>query len=66
MRRKRVQRPKPGTVAHTVWAILDVQRKMTGEIDRAGCFAITDDMDLNRETVKNSIFRYRQHHGIEE
>jgi uncharacterized protein YxjI len=57
-------RPKPGTVAYTVWAILDMQRKVDGEINRQDCFEITDQMGHKRETVKNAIYRYRDRYNL--
>jgi len=61
----RTKRPKPGTVAHSVWQILDMQRQSTGSIKGAEVYRICNEMGLNRETVHSAIARYKKHYGAQ-
>jgi len=60
----RSRRPKPGTKAHRVWAILDAQRKLTGAINAREVYDICTEMEISRETVHSAIGRYKRHYRM--
>ena len=63
--RGRSKRPKPGTKAYRIWAILDRQRQQNGAIDTREVYEVCCvELDMSRETVHSAIGRYKKHYRM--